>query len=132
MPRIIINGYRCARCNHNWAPRDGSGYRSKEDPKTCPRCRSPYWNRPRKNRVRTEEVEPEILTPHVQLQGYHCDRCGHRWSHTDGTGLWPKTDPKQCPKCRSPYWDRPRQRNIDPDRRAAPRELRITGNDRAA
>ena len=37
---------------------------------------------------------------------YKCERCGHEWL--------PRKDaqyPKTCPnrKCRSPYWDRPRQ-----------------------
>ena len=33
-----------------------------------------------------------------------CLRCGYSW--------WPRsTDaPKRCPKCTSPYWDRPRVR----------------------
>lgn len=38
-------GYRCERCGHEWIPRDadnGSG------PRTCPKCKSPYWDRPRK------------------------------------------------------------------------------------
>ena len=32
----------CLRCGHDWYPR------SPEAPKQCPKCRSPYWNRPRK------------------------------------------------------------------------------------
>lgn len=36
---------------------------------------------------------------------YHCLRCGHIWSSKS------KDKPKTCAnkKCRSPYWDRPRQ-----------------------
>lgn len=34
-----------------------------------------------------------------------CNRCGHQW--------WPRMvgRPKQCPKCRSPYWDKERTRH---------------------
>ncbi len=38
----MINGFICERCNHNWVPRKN------ETPKVCPRCKSPYWNTPRK------------------------------------------------------------------------------------
>ena len=35
----------CLRCGHNWRPR-------KDDPPVqCPRCRSPYWDRERKDAV---------------------------------------------------------------------------------
>lgn len=39
----------------------------------------------------------------IVMTGYQCDRCGHKWA--------PKKDvlPKVCPKCKSPYWDTPRQ-----------------------
>ena len=37
MPRIIIEGYRCQRCNHHWAPRNGTGYRDKDDPRDLPK-----------------------------------------------------------------------------------------------
>lgn len=41
---ITVMGYRCERCGHEWIPRgDVAG-----EPKTCPKCKSPYWNRPRK------------------------------------------------------------------------------------
>lgn len=43
----------------------------------------------------------------VQLWGYRCLRCGHEWL--------PRQDkpPQNCPnpKCKSPYWDRPRQKD---------------------
>ena len=40
----------------------------------------------------------------VQLWGYRCERCGHEWLPRDKEHA-----PKVCPKCKSPYWDRPRQ-----------------------
>ena len=39
---ITIMGFQCERCNHEWIP---NGDR---EPLTCPKCHSPYWNRPRK------------------------------------------------------------------------------------
>lgn len=36
----------CKRCGHKWLPRV-------IEIKTCPKCRSPYWNKERKNNVKT-------------------------------------------------------------------------------
>ena len=44
---ITVMGFRCERCDHEWLPRDGSRDTG-VDPKVCPKCKSPYWNRPRK------------------------------------------------------------------------------------
>jgi DNA-directed RNA polymerase subunit RPC12/RpoP len=41
---ITVMGYRCERCGHEWIPR-GDG---EQEPKVCPKCKSPYWDRPRK------------------------------------------------------------------------------------
>jgi len=35
---------KCTRCKHTWHPR-----RSRL-PGVCPKCKSPYWNKPRKRR----------------------------------------------------------------------------------
>jgi len=35
-----------------------------------------------------------------------CLRCGHIWLPRETTKII-----KTCPKCRSPYWDTPRQEN---------------------
>lgn len=45
MPRVPITvlGYRCERCGHEWVPKNGD-----HEPVACPKCKSPYWNRPRK------------------------------------------------------------------------------------
>ena len=45
MARVKLDGYRCDRCRHEWLPRDKG-----QDPKVCPKCKSPYWNTPRKLR----------------------------------------------------------------------------------
>ena len=40
---LTVEGYRCERCAHEWIPRDKG-----QDPTVCPKCKSPYWNKPRK------------------------------------------------------------------------------------
>lgn len=34
---------KCLRCGHRWPQRQ------EKPPKQCPRCHSPYWNRPRRS-----------------------------------------------------------------------------------
>ncbi len=41
--QLLVWGYRCERCQHEWVPRDKA-----QEPRVCPSCKSPYWNRPRK------------------------------------------------------------------------------------
>jgi DNA-directed RNA polymerase subunit RPC12/RpoP len=41
-------GYRCERCSHEWVPRDFNS-----EPRVCPKCKSPYWDRPRKQTTMT-------------------------------------------------------------------------------
>jgi len=36
-----LSTFKCLRCGWEWVPRVPT-------PKTCPKCRSPYWDRPRK------------------------------------------------------------------------------------
>jgi hypothetical protein len=45
MPRVPITvmGYRCERCEHEWIPRN-----AEHEPSVCPKCKSPYWDRPKK------------------------------------------------------------------------------------
>lgn len=40
---ITVMGFQCERCGHQWIPRDID-----LEPRHCPKCKSPYWNRPRK------------------------------------------------------------------------------------
>ena len=42
MSKITVEGFKCERCGHEWVPK------RKKDPIVCPSCKSPYWNRPRK------------------------------------------------------------------------------------
>lgn len=50
MPKTIIKikGWECSRCGHKWIPKEGFSESSK--PISCPNCKSPYWNKPRKNK----------------------------------------------------------------------------------
>jgi DNA-directed RNA polymerase subunit RPC12/RpoP len=43
MPKVKLWGYKCERCGHEWLPRV-----QRQEPKVCPKCKSPYWNTPRK------------------------------------------------------------------------------------
>ena len=39
-----------------------------------------------------------------------CNRCGHEWGLRYKKSNEEKTEPKTCPKCKSPYWDKERKR----------------------
>lgn len=41
---IKIKGYKCERCKHKWVPRNN------RKPIICPKCKSAYWDKPRKKR----------------------------------------------------------------------------------
>ena len=41
--QIKVYQYTCERCEPEWIPRD-----VENEPRVCPKCKSPYWNRPRK------------------------------------------------------------------------------------
>ncbi|GAG32613.1 unnamed protein product [marine sediment metagenome] len=38
---VIIGKNTCKRCRHSWTQR------TLEKPTICPKCKSPYWNKPR-------------------------------------------------------------------------------------
>lgn len=56
MGNILIQGYRCERCDHRWAPRknENGDY---ERPRVCPRCKSAWWDVPKKDNGSSEEEE---------------------------------------------------------------------------
>ena len=55
---ITVMGFRCERCGHEWIPRGGI----ENEPKTCPnlKCKSPYWNKPRKSATSYEAFSKAI------------------------------------------------------------------------
>jgi len=58
-----------------------------------------------------------VKTPAAIMRAV-CNRCGYDW--------YPKTPdaPKRCPKCESPYWNRPRVRKDWPKSRRAKKQAR--------
>ena len=44
MPQIMLKGHLCERCGHKWLPKE----ETKDKPKVCPKCNSPYWDMPRR------------------------------------------------------------------------------------
>ena len=42
---VLLIGNRCYRCEHEWLSYDKSII-----PKVCPKCKSAYWDKPRKNK----------------------------------------------------------------------------------
>lgn len=42
---VLVFGHICYRCGHQWLPHDINVL-----PKACPKCKSAYWDRPRKER----------------------------------------------------------------------------------
>ena len=47
---ITVMGYRCERCGHEWVSRTGD-----QDPRVCPKCKSPYWDKRRTQPVMSYE-----------------------------------------------------------------------------
>ena len=54
MAYILIEGYLCERCDYRWTSHNGTGFREPKDPVNCPKCKTPYWNKPRRNNLPTE------------------------------------------------------------------------------
>ena len=53
---ITVMGYRCERCGHEWVPRGSID----EQPRVCPKCRSPRWDTPRKAMSSYEDFRDKI------------------------------------------------------------------------
>ena len=47
---IILPTLKCSRCGHKWHPAKPLV------PKRCGRCKSPYWDRPRVYKLKTDEA----------------------------------------------------------------------------
>jgi len=48
--KITKLGWRCSRCGHEWIPMT-PGFAAA----VCPKCKSPYWNRPRVTKTGTKK-----------------------------------------------------------------------------
>ena len=46
----VILYWLCERCGHEWPPK-GEG-----EPKFCPKCKSPYWNTPRRSEKKADKA----------------------------------------------------------------------------
>jgi predicted Zn-ribbon and HTH transcriptional regulator len=52
----------------------------------------------------------------ITITGYRCERCGHEWVPRRSRNLPPSKatkkgvapPPRQCPRCKSAWWDTPR------------------------
>jgi len=40
---------RCERCGYEWEPR-----KQEQEPHVCPKCKSAYWNTPKRNKTKTD------------------------------------------------------------------------------
>jgi predicted Zn-ribbon and HTH transcriptional regulator len=49
MGEVTLKGYKCERCGHVWLPKE------QEAPRVCPKCKSPYWDRPRRTQLDFKE-----------------------------------------------------------------------------
>ncbi|MFH1307336.1 MAG: hypothetical protein ABIH72_00610 [archaeon] len=49
MGNITLKGFICERCTHKWIPRN------LQEPRVCPKCKSPYWNVPRKKKKKMQK-----------------------------------------------------------------------------
>jgi predicted Zn-ribbon and HTH transcriptional regulator len=61
---ITVMGYRCERCGHEWFPRT-----DKREPKVCPKCKSPYWNSPKKQAPMSYEEFRDKIKAVLQASG---------------------------------------------------------------
>ena len=52
MGKIKIEGYVCERCSHQWVARNKTNKEELRMPRVCPRCKSPYWDVPRKQKIK--------------------------------------------------------------------------------
>ena len=67
VPNWTMPTLSCFRCNHNWIPR------AARLPKSCPRCHSPYWDRPRMRKAKDWVPTHRIVvpsTPHTPTKVY--------------------------------------------------------------
>lgn len=76
--KVQLWGYRCERCQHEWLPR------GEFEPKVCPKCKSPYWDRPRKLQAKSEPREDERAPLDTEGQSQAGDGSAGRDARGDG------------------------------------------------
>ena len=55
MAIVTVQAYECERCHYRWTPRDTPVSNNvTSQPKVCPKCKSPLWNKPRKLNIARE------------------------------------------------------------------------------
>ena len=52
---ITVMGYRCERCAYEWIPKNFVN-----EPRVCPKCKSPYWDRPKKRPMTYDQFRAKI------------------------------------------------------------------------
>lgn len=63
MAIIEKQAYRCDRCEHEWYPR----LQTEEIPAICPKCKSAYWNKPRRiDLAKDEKKSYQIARKHAK------------------------------------------------------------------
>lgn len=68
MSKLHLLGYHCERCKHDWVPRV-----QEQEPKVCPKCKSPYWNRPRRAARETQTEYKTIQAGFIPLDSFKQD-----------------------------------------------------------
>ena len=53
MGETTIKAFQCDRCGHSWLPR----LKIEQKPTICPKCKSAYWDKPRRIDLAKSEVE---------------------------------------------------------------------------
>jgi len=53
---ITLMGFKCERCGHEWLPRS-----TQTEPTVCPKCRSPWWDKPRKSMMAYDDFKAKIF-----------------------------------------------------------------------
>lgn len=47
MVKILKMFLECLRCGHKWIPRGIKPKNGEVDIRICPKCKSPYWDKPK-------------------------------------------------------------------------------------
>jgi uncharacterized Zn ribbon protein len=70
---ITTTAYKCERCLHIWPKKE-------KKPKTCPKCRSPFWDAPRTRFCPCgcgQAISPKLAEYHARMKAAQCaDGCG--------------------------------------------------------